>query len=59
MFISMSFRGIMVRFLVLGSHTLSSVIFSFMYFELSCDSFKAIFLEDFESYPDLLEARLR
>ena len=58
MFISMSFKGIIVRFLVLGSHTLSIVIFSFIYFELSYDSFMAIFLEDFESYPDLLDARL-
>ena len=49
----------MERFLVLGSHTLSSVIFSFMYFELSYDSFMAIFLDDFESNPDLLDARLR
>jgi len=55
----MSFSGTIDRFLVQGSHTLSIVIFSFIYFELSYDSFMATFLEDFESYPDLLDARLR
>ena len=59
MFISMSLNGTILRFLVTGSQTLSIVIFSFIYFELSYDSFMAIFLDDFESYPDLLDARLR
>ena len=49
MFISMSFNGTIVRFLVTGSQTLSIVIFSFIYLELSYESLMAIFLEDFES----------